>query len=66
MAILERLGYILPICSEDGNKVEVNPGTIAAGYQVTITDLPNLGVLHYLERDKKEYHILHQITYGGK
>ena len=31
---MERLGYILPICSEDGQKVEVNPGTIAAGYQV--------------------------------
>jgi hypothetical protein len=34
LAIMERLGYILPICSEDGQKVEVNPGTIAAGYQV--------------------------------
>jgi hypothetical protein len=33
---MERLGYILPICSEDGQKVEVNPGTIAAGYQVHI------------------------------
>ena len=35
MALLERLGYILPICSEDGKEVEVNPGTIAAGYQVS-------------------------------
>jgi hypothetical protein len=33
LAILEKLGYILPICSEDGQKIDVTPGTISAGYQ---------------------------------
>ncbi len=26
LAILEKLGYILPICSEDGQKIDVTPG----------------------------------------
>ena len=33
LAILETMGYILPMCDEEGKKVTLNPGTISAGYQ---------------------------------
>ena len=33
LALLEQMGYILPICDDKGQKVQVNPGQISAGYQ---------------------------------
>ena len=33
MALLEKLGYILPMCDEQGQKIAVEPGSISAGYQ---------------------------------
>ena len=33
MALLEKLGYILPMCDEKGQKIAVEPGSISAGYQ---------------------------------
>merc|ERR1712156_620939 len=33
LAMLEAIGYILPICDKEGKKVDVEPGVISAGYQ---------------------------------
>ena len=33
LAILESIGYILPMCSEDGHSILLQPGAISAGYQ---------------------------------
>jgi hypothetical protein len=33
LALLETMGYILPMCDENGQKVSLNAGTISAGYQ---------------------------------
>ena len=33
LALLEKLGYILPMCDEKGQKIAVEPGSISAGYQ---------------------------------
>lgn len=33
LALLEKLGYILPMCDEQGQRITVEPGTISAGYQ---------------------------------
>ena len=33
LALLEKLGYILPMCDDQGTKITVEPGTISAGYQ---------------------------------
>jgi len=33
LAILETLGYILPMCDEEGKTVSLSQGTISAGYQ---------------------------------
>ena len=33
LALLEKLGYILPMCDESGNSVPLDAGTISAGYQ---------------------------------
>ena len=33
LAILENLNYILPVIGEDGKTEELNPGSVAAGYQ---------------------------------
>ena len=33
LALLETIGYILPICDETGKKIDVEAGVISAGYQ---------------------------------
>ncbi len=45
LAILEKLGYILPICSEDGFKIDVTPGTKRISIKISIIQWKPLNVI---------------------